>query len=334
MRRILLFFLALLITGGLCAFIYQTTRSSEDSQNPSHPSPAIVTIASGNASGPYFTIASALAQRYEKQLGLNASVLTSGGSVENMGLIEAGKVDMAFAMSDALVFADRGTERVKEMKNLQAMAGLYLNYVQIITLKDSTIHSISDLKGKRVSVGAPESGVEVNARLLLEALGITYQDIQPEYLSYTEAVEQLKKQQIDAAFFTSGLPNPTVIELVKSKPVTVVPIPMEELEKLKETYPFFQITEIPAGTYRNDVSIPTAATLNVMLVRNDLDEELVYKLTKELFESLDFLRKAHQAAQSIDIVKAMQNLPIPVHPGAEKYYREAQLLGTLSEPRR
>lgn len=321
MRRILLFFLVLLTTG-LSLFVYRTIQSSSHLQNQSNPNNPIVTIATGSDSGPYFTIASALADRYEEQLGVNASVLTTGGSVENMGLIEAGKVDMAFAMSDAVTFANQGTNGVKKMKNLQAMAGLYFNYVQIITLKDSPIHSISDLKGKRVSVGAPESGVEVNARMLLEALGITYQDIQPEYLSYTEAVEQLKDQKIDAAFFTSGLPNPSVTELAKSKRIGIVPIASEEMEKLKEKYPFFRISEIPAGTYGNDISIPTAAILNVMLVRSDLDEELVYKLTKVFFDSLEFLRRAHKAAQSIDVEKAWQNLPIPVHPGAEKYYKQ------------
>lgn len=319
---------------GFSIFVYHTFPFSDDHPNRSNPDDTIVTIATGSASGPYFTIGSALAKRYEDKLGINASVLTTDGSVENMGLVEAGKADMAFAMSDAVTFAYRGTGVVKEMKDLQAMAGLYLNCVQIIALQGSSIHSISDLKGKRVGVGAPESGVEVNARMLLEALGITYQDIQPEYLSYTEAMEQLKNQTIDAAFFTSGLPNPTVTELTKSKPVTIVPIRMEEVRKLREMYPFFQMTEIPAGTYQNEAAIPTAATVNVMLVRKDLDEELVYKLTKELFESLAFLQRAHQAAQSIDIKKAGYNLPIPVHPGAEKYYKEAQLAGTLSEPGR
>ncbi|TDG00371.1 TAXI family TRAP transporter solute-binding subunit [Paenibacillus piri] len=323
MRRVLLFSLALFITG-LSLFVYRTIQTSSHQPNQSrgdadHP---IVTIATGSASGPYFTIASALAKRYEERLGLTASVLTTGGSVENMSLIEAGKVDMAFAMSDAVTFAYEGAEGVKKMENLQAMAGLYLNYVQIIALKGSPVHSISDLKGKRVSVGAPESGVEMNARLLLGALGITYQDIKPEYLSYTEAVEQLKNQKIDAAFFTSGLPNPTVTDLAITKPVSIVPIPIEEMEKLKETYPFFRISEIPADTYQNEVPIPTAAILNVMLVNNDLDEDLVYKLTREFFDSLEFLRDAHKAAQSIDLEEARQNLPIPVHPGAAKFYKE------------
>ncbi|GCL72135.1 MULTISPECIES: TAXI family TRAP transporter solute-binding subunit [Paenibacillus] len=330
MRQRFLWVLALMVTG-LSLFVYHTIQSSGNQPDRSHSDETIVTIATGNASGPYFTIGSALAKRYEEKLGINASVITTGGSVENMGLMETGKADMAFAMSDAVTYVYSGTGGIKEMKDLQAMAGLYLNCVQIITLHGSPIHTVSDLKGKRVGVGAPESGVEVNARMLLEALGITYQDIQPEYLSYTEAVEQLKNQTIDAAFFTSGLPNPSVTELAKSKPVTIVPIPMEEVRKLKETYPFFQMTEIPAGTYRNDVSIPTAATLNVMLVRKELDEELVYKLTRELFESLTYLQRAHQAAHSIDIGKARQNLPIPVHPGAEKYYKEAQLSGTFSE---
>ncbi|UFJ39979.1 TAXI family TRAP transporter solute-binding subunit [Brevibacillus humidisoli] len=287
---------------------------------------AFLTIATGGSSGPYYTIGGALAKVYKDKLGYNASVQSTGASVENVNLLKAKKVDMAFAMSDVVTFAYNGEEGFKEsgaIKELRAMAGLYLNYVQIITLKDRNIKSVADLKGKRVGVGAPNSGVEVNARMVLAGHGITYDDITPDYLSYAEAVEQLKNNAIDAAFVTSGLPNATVLDLMTTADVEIVPIQSADVDKLAATYPFFVKAEIPAGIYNNDQPIPTAAIRNVMLVRSDLSEEQVYSLTKTFFENLQTLQEAHNAAKNISQEEAGKNLVVPLHPGAEKYYNEA-----------
>jgi len=285
-----------------------------------------LTIATGGSSGPYYTIGGAMAKVYKDKLGYNASVQSTGATVENVNLLKTKKVDLAFAMSDAVSFAYNGEENFKEsgpVKDLRAMAGLYLNYVQIITLKDRNIHSVYDLKGKRVGVGAPNSGVEVNARMVLAGHGITYDDITPDYLSYAEAVEQLKNNAIDAAFVTSGLPNATVIDLMTTADVEIVPIQPEDVDKLAEKYPFFVKADIPAGVYENDQPIPTAAIHNIMLVRSDLSEEQVYALTKAFFENLQTLQDAHSAAKDISLEEAGKNLVVPLHPGAEKYYKEA-----------
>lgn len=285
-----------------------------------------LTIATGGSSGPYYTIGGAMSKIYKEKLGYNASVQSTGASVENVNLLKTKKVDLAFAMSDVVSFAYNGQENFKDsgaIKDLKAMAGLYLNYVQIVTLKDRNIKAVSDLKGKRVGVGAPNSGVEVNARMVLAGHGLTYQDIKPDYLSYAEAIEQLKNNAIDAAFVTSGLPNSTVIDLMTTKDVDIVPIQPADVDKLAQQYPFFVKAEIPAGLYKNEKPIPTAAIQNIMLVRSDLSDDQVYKLTKAFFENLDALKEAHSAAKAIDVKQAGKNLVIPLHPGAEKYYKEA-----------
>ncbi|TRY24567.1 TAXI family TRAP transporter solute-binding subunit [Brevibacillus sp. LEMMJ03] len=284
-----------------------------------------LTIATGGSSGPYYTIGGAMAKIYKDKLGYNASVQSTGASVENINLLKTKKADMAFVMSDVASFAYNGQENFKDtgaVKDLKAMAGLYLNYVQIVTLKDRNIKSVADLKGKRVGVGAPNSGVEVNARMVLAGHGLTYNDIKADYLSYAEAVEQLKNNTIDAAFVTSGLPNSTVIDLMTTKDVEIVPIKKEDVEKMAQQFPFFVPAEIPAGLYKNDQPVPTAAIRNLMLVRGDLSDDQVYKLTKAFFENLDTLKGAHSAAKEIDPKEAGKNLVVPLHPGAEKYFKE------------
>lgn len=284
-----------------------------------------MTIATGGSSGPYYTIGGAMAKVYKEKLGYNASVQSTGASVENVNLLKAKKIDLAFAMSDVVSFAYNGQENFKEsgaIKDLRAMAGLYLNYVQIVTLKDRNIKSVADLKGKRVGVGAPNSGVEVNARMVLAGHGITYDDIKPDYLSYAEAIEQLKNNAIDAAFVTSGLPNATVIDLMTTKDVEIVPIQAADIDKLAQQFPFFVKAEIPAGVYKNDQPIPTAAIRNIMLIRGDLPDEQAYEITKTFFENLDTFKEAHSAAKDIDVNNAGKDLVVPLHPGALKYYKE------------
>lgn len=288
-----------------------------------------LTIATGGSSGPYYTLGGAMAKIYKDKLGYNASVQSTGASVENINLIKAKKADVAFVMSDVTTFAYAGQENFKEggaIKDLRAMAGLYLNYVQIVTLKDRNIKSVADLKGKRVGVGAPNSGVEVNARMVLAGHGITYDDIKADYLSYAEAIEQLKNNTIDAAFVTSGLPNSTVIDLSTTKDVEIVPIKKEDVDKMAQQYPFFVSAEIPAGLYKNDQPIQTAAIRNILLVRSDLSDDQVYKLTKTFFDEMPTLKAAHNAANEIDVKEAGKNLVVPLHPGAEKYYKEVGAL--------
>lgn len=288
-----------------------------------------LTIATGGSSGPYYTIGGAMAKVYKDKLGYNASVQSTGASVENINLIKSKKADLAFVMSDVTTFAYQGEENFKEsgaIKELRAMAGLYLNYVQIVTLKDRNIKSVHDLKGKRVGVGAPNSGVEVNARMVLAGHGITYDDIKADYLSYAEAIEQLKNNTIDAAFVTSGLPNASVIDLVTTKDVEIVPIKKEDVEKMAEKFPFFVSAEIPSGVYKNDEAVQTAAIRNILLLSADLSEEQAYNLTKTFFEELPALQAAHNAAKEIDVKEAGKDLVVPLHPGAEKYYKEVGAL--------
>lgn len=283
----------------------------------------IVTIATGGSSGPYNIIGTALANEYSDEFGINSKSQATGASVENINLIKEGKIEMAFVMSDVLTEAVNGTGNFSEkVENVQQVATLYPNFVQIVTTKDSGIETIEDLVGKRVAVGDQNSGVEVNARNLLAGHGITYDDIQVDYLGYAEAADGLKSGAIDAAFLTSGLPNASVLELSKTLDIKMVSVDPANIEKIAKDQPYFVALEIPADTYGNAEAVPTAAIMNALVVSSELSEDDVYKLTKSFFDNLETLGNAHQAATEVSLEKAQEGMVAPVHPGAKKYYDE------------
>lgn len=297
--------------------------NSESSGDNDELDTRIATIATGGSSGPYNVIATTLTEAYSDELGINSKTQTTGASVENMNLLKDEKVEMAFVMSDALTQGLEGTENFDEpIDNVEHVATLYPNFVQVVTTEDSGIDTLDDLKGKRVAVGDQNSGVEVNAKELLEGHDITYDDIDVDYLGYEEAAEGIQSGQIDAAFLTSGLPNSSVMELSESIDLKLVTIEKDKVEEIAEDKDYFISEEIPEGTYDNDEPIETAAIMNALVVRSDLSEGDVYQLTKTLFDNLDELENSHQAAGDINVDDAQENVVAPIHPGAEKYYDE------------
>lgn len=282
-----------------------------------------VTIATGGASGPYNIIATSLAEEYNKAYGVNSKTQTTGASVENINLINQDKVEMAFVMSDVLTDAINGENSFPaKIDKVQQVAALYPNFVQVVTSQRSGIKTLDDLRGKRVAVGDQNSGVEVNARNLIQGFGMTYNDLRVDYLGYAEAADALKAGRIDAAFLTSGLPNASLMELQQSFDLQMVEIPADRIAEIAKDKPFFVSLNIPQGTYGNDADVPTAAIQNALVIHKDVSEEDGYKLTKTFFESLPRLESAHQAASAISLEGAQSGLVAPLHPGAKKYYDE------------
>nr|WP_289039522.1 TAXI family TRAP transporter solute-binding subunit [uncultured Allobacillus sp.] len=298
-------------------------ESSGDSGNGEGLDTNIATIATGGSSGPYNIIATTLAEIYTSDLNVNSKTQTTGASAENLNLLKEEKVEMAFVMSDALSQAIEGGENFDEpIENVNQIATLYPNYVQIVTTEGSGIETLSDLEGKRVAVGDQNSGVEITSRTLLEGHGLTYDDIEVDYLGYAEAADGIRSGQIDAAFLTSGLPNSSVLELAESVDLKMVKIEPENVEKIAEDKEYFVSIEIPANTYNNEEPVPTAAIMNALVVRSDLSEDDVYQLTKTLFDNLDQLENSHQAASDINQEDAQKGMVAPIHPGAERFYNE------------
>ncbi|MDO5032885.1 TAXI family TRAP transporter solute-binding subunit [Corynebacterium sp.] len=284
-----------------------------------------VTIATGGTSGPYYQIGAAMSQVLKDTLGADTSVQATGASVENIQLLTDGGAEVAFAMGDATRQAIEGTgpfEGKEGISALTAITALYPNFVQIVTTEKSGITSVADLKGKRVGVGDQNSGVELNAQMILEAHDLSYDDIDEGFLSYADSIDQMKNGQIDAAFVTSGLPNSSVMDLATTEDVIIVPIEGEGMAKLREKYPFFNEDVIPGGTYDEAEDVPTASIMNQLLVSPDLSDDQVYEITKALFENLDAIQASHNAAKKITLDSVDEGLATELHPGARKYFEE------------
>lgn len=317
--------LILLVVGAILAACSGDSEGSDDGGETSGDglSAKLVTIATGGASGPYNIIGTTLADIYTTTYDVNSRTQTTGSSVENLNLMAQGKVEMAFVMSDALSQALAGEVSFSEpIKGVSQIATLYPNVVQIITKADSGIVTIEDLKGKRVAVGDQNSGVEVNARTLLEGHGITYNDLKVDYLGYAEAADGLSAGTIDAAFLTSGLPNASVMELAKTMDIRLVTVTPEKIAEIAKKHPYFVSHEIAASVYDTDGAVFTAAVPNSLVVKSDMSDDDVYKLTKTFFESLPKLVNSHQAANDISLDAAQTGIIAELHPGAKRYYDE------------
>lgn len=300
----------------LSAFIF---LACSQNQNEKEVETNFLTIATGGAAGPYNIIGTSLAELYSKELGVNSKTQTTGASIENLNLLEQKKVEMAFVMSDALNDAINGTGSFhKKLENVAQIAVLYPNFIQIITSKKSGIKSIEDLRGKRVAVGDRASGVENNAKFLLAEFGISYDDIKVDYLGYAPAADALQNGRIDVAFLTSGLPNASVLQLEKSFDLALVSIPPQRAKEIAAKRDYYVPLEIPAHTYGNDEPIPTMAIRNALVVRKDLSEGDVEKITRLFFDNLDKLELSHRAVKDIPKPDGDKGMVAPIHSGALK----------------
>lgn len=288
-----------------------------------------ITVLTGPSSGIYFPIGGAFST-FIGSLGYRASATATGATAENINALLTGQGEMAIAMSDSVIQAVESFgayEGKKPAESLRAMMGLWPNYCQIVTTADSGIKTFADLKGKRVGVGAPNSGVELNARMMFEAHGMSYKDVKVDYLSYGEAIDQMKNGLCDAAFVTSGLGNATIRELGVTKKIAFVPVEGQALQNLTQKYPFYIEAKIPKETYGTDTDTTTAAVMNIMLVDIKLPDEVVYDLLENIYseKGLEAVQESHGTAKANirpeTALRGIVGTAVPFHSGAVKYYK-------------
>src|SRR6056300_63542 len=284
-----------------------------------------INILTGGTSGVYYPLGVGLSKIYgEKIKGSKVQVQSTKASVENLNLIQSGKGEIAFVLGDSVKYGWEGNAEAgfqSKLENLRGIAGIYPNYVHIVASKSSNIKSIADLKGKRVSVGAPKSGTELQARAILKASGMSYDDLgKVEYLPFGQSVELIKNRQIDATVQSAGLGVASIKDLANSVEVVIVEIPESLIAKLGA--PYVSAT-IPGGTYQGvNENVKTAGIVNFLITSKKVSNKIAYDMTKNLFENLPALIATHAAAKNININKALTGMPVPLHPGAEKYYKE------------
>ena len=281
-------------------------------------------IATGGTAGTYYPLGGAMAEIINRNVpNANATAVSTGASVANVNMLASDEVQLALIQNDVTYYAFTGTELFKQqMPGLRGLATLYNETIQIVTLANSGVRSLADLKGKRVAVGAAGSGTEANARQILEAVNITYRDIRPQYLSFAEAANGLRDGNVDVAFLTAGAPTAAVRDVASQKDVALLPVPADVARKVIAKYPFYAVQTLPAGTYPKQTAAVTTLAVKAMLVVSDrLSEDTVYAITRAIFTNLDRLAQAHVAGKAITRETASEGMPIPLHPGAEKYFK-------------
>lgn len=288
-----------------------------------------INILTGGTSGVYYPLGVALSEIYAEEIdGARTQVQATKASVENLNLLQQGKGELAFALGDSVKAGWDGVEEAgfpAPLTELRAIAAIYPNYVQIVANAESGITTLEELKGRSISVGAPASGTELNARAIFAAAGMSYDDMgKVEYLPYAESAELIKNRQLDSTLQSSGLGVAFIKDLSATMDINIVAIPAETVESIGAPY---VASVIPAGTYDGqDADVPTAAIGNILVTRAGVSDETAYQMTKLLFENLERLKASHSAAAAIDPARALDGLSIPLHPGAERYYKEAGLL--------
>ncbi len=263
--------------------------------------------------------------------GLIASAVSSRGSVDNVNAIISGLRNSGFAQSDVAYWAYTGTgtmEGKEPAKELRTIAALFQEHIHLVALKKSNINSVKDLKGKRVSLDEPGSGTYVDAKLILESNGLSTNDVKAEALKGKAATDALRNGKVDAIFVVAGYPTGAIVELASAVDIKLIPIDGSGAKALTSKYGFFSESPIPSGTYEGVDAVNTVAVGAQWFTSAKEDTDLIYKITKALWnkESRKLMDVGHAKGKTITPDTALSGVGVPLHPGAEKFYKEAGLL--------
>lgn len=289
-----------------------------------------INVLTGGQSGVYYPLGVALSQIYAKAIpNVRATAQVTKASAENLNLLQAGRGELALALADSVSDAWKGNAEAgfpNKLDKLRGLSATYSNYVQIVANADTGIKTLADLKGKRISVGAAKSGTELNARAVFKAAGLSYSDFSKvEYLPFGESVELIKNRQLDATLQSAGLGVASIRDLATSVKIIVVPVPADVIAKIGDEA--YQATVIPANTYAGQTAdVATAAIPNFLVTHSGVSDDLAYQMAKTMYENIDTLYAAHNAAKVIKRENAVKGMPVPVHPGAARYYKEVGLI--------
>jgi TRAP transporter TAXI family solute receptor len=283
-------------------------------------------LGTGGTTGTYYAVGGVMATVLNPVLKESSLTVTStGASKANIQLVDVGEADLAIVQNDVMYYAYTGTDLFEDegaYETFSTVAGLYDETVQIITC-NSDIKSVEDLKGKTVSVGDAGSGVEFNAKQILGAYDMSFDDINVVNASFGDSADSLKDGKIDAAFIVAGAPTTAVVDLATTKDVSLVQLDEEHIKKLQENYDFYTETVIPADTYKGVSEDATTVSVRATLIAsNDVSEDAVYELLKAMFDNQKDLIAGHAKFEFLNLEDAVKGISVPFHPGAKKYFEE------------
>lgn len=287
-------------------------------------------LATGGTGGTYYPFGGAIANIWNTKIeNMNVTAQATGASAENLRLINKGDAEFGTVQNDVMDYAFNGTDMFagEKISNIATIGTLYPEVIQIAVSENSGINSIYDFKGKRISVGDAGSGVEFNAKQIMEGYGLTFDDIKKSNLSFKESAEAIQNGTLDGCFITAGVPNAALQELAFSAGLKLIPVSGNEAATVMDKYGYYTATTIPGGTYKgSDEDVPALAIKATLAVSASLDEDTVYEMTKALFENLQELGNAHAKGKEVSAASAVTGVSVPFHPGAVKYYKEIGLM--------
>ncbi|PPA72300.1 TAXI family TRAP transporter solute-binding subunit [Jeotgalibacillus proteolyticus] len=283
--------------------------------------PDFIGLATGGTGGTYYPLGGTFANLINDETGINTDAITSNASAENMAMIDNGEAEVAFVQTDIASYAVEGTQMFDQpIETIRGLATLYPETIQIVTTADSGIESVEDLAGKTVSVGESGSGTRLNAEQILEVHGMSFDDMSVQNLSFDDSTTGIQDGSIDAAFITGGTPTGAVEGLAAQVDVVIVPVAEDKAQELINEYPFYSTDEVASGIYGLESAVPTVAVQAMLAVSSELSDDLVYDITKAIFENTDSI--THPKGEFISADTALQGIGIDVHPGAQRYFDE------------
>ncbi len=280
-------------------------------------------IVTGGTGGVYIVYGAGLADLLSKKLGVSASPQQTTASVDNMKFIGQGKADLAFVLADTAYDGIQGkAPQFTEKIDAKALAVLYYNYTHLMVKDGSGITKVADLKGKRVSMGAAGSGTEIIGNRTLEAYGINPDtDIQRQRLGVADSASALSDGKIDAFFWSGGLPTAAVLDLANRIPLKLLDL-TDSVKKMSEKYgPFYTLSKIPAGVYKNSADVPVSAVANLLVAPAKMDPALVKAILQTMFDNQSTLVSVHAEAKNLKLETATVGSPLEFHPGAIDFYK-------------
>ena len=292
---------------------------------PAMAKTTFISIGTGGTGGVYYPYGGGLAEIWSKYVpGVKAVAEVTGASVENVKLAHKGETIIGLIMGDVAYQAYHGEGAFKDKpQNVLAMASMYPNVLHVVTLKGSGIKNVTDFKGKKVSIGAPGSGTAYMAELVLKAVGVPLESLEVRRLSFNETANALRDHTIDAGVWVVATGTSSLVDLATTHDIEIVPFTAEQQKKVTDAYGFYASWDLDGGAYRGvDKPVPTISVWNVVVVQGSQPDDLVYNLTRVLYEQNAYMQKIHPFAMYTTTDNAVSKSPIPLHPGTIKYLKE------------
>ena len=288
-----------------------------------------LTMGTGGTAGVYYPLGGAMAQLISsKNPEIEVTAQATGATGENLRLTQAHDIDLAIVQNDLTHAAYNGEAPfTSKLTDLRAVARLYPEYLHVVASVESGAKTMADFKGKKISVGARGSGNEANCRQIFEFYGLNYDNIQPIFLPYGETADMFKDRQVDGFVFTIGTPNPAIQDITTLQKIVFVPVDGKQRDEIVAKFPYFAKDTLPANSYSGQTEpVETLSVQAMLIVNKDISDDTVYAITKTIFDNLPELKTAHNKAAEFSAERFMDGVTIPLHPGAERYFKEKGLI--------